>query len=169
MHHCLSLNEQLKSCWVADVIPAYVTYFKPQTADFGPKTALTIVDGLREGLKAGHIKTSEDMRAAIKQQVLDLLEPAAKASSSGKSSELQLQGNPAVLLIVGVNGAGKTTTIGKLAHRLSKEGVRVSSSYCLCISVKRELAPQLTPDALTVCHLGTHDAIPVRLLCCRCC
>jgi fused signal recognition particle receptor len=31
-----------------------------------------------------------------------------------------------VLLIVGVNGAGKTTTIGKLAHRLSKEGARVS-------------------------------------------
>eukprot|EP00775_Hariotina_reticulata_P014342 gene14342-14438_t len=95
------------------------------TADFGPKTALTIVDGLREGLKAGSIKTADDMRAAIKQQVMDLLEPAAKASSSGKASELQLQGEPAVLLIVGVNGAGKTTTIGKLAHRLSKEGARV--------------------------------------------
>lgn len=95
-----------------------------QTADFGPKTALKIVDGLREGLKAGDIKTSDDIRTAIKQQIVALLEPAGSSSSS--SSELQLQGGPAVLLIVGVNGAGKTTTIGKLAHRLSKEGARVS-------------------------------------------
>jgi signal recognition particle GTPase len=97
-----------------------------QTADFGPKTALKIVDGLREGLKAGEIKTSDDIRAAIKQQIVALLEPAGSSSSSS-SSELQLQGEPAVLLIVGVNGAGKTTTIGKLAHRLSKEGARVSN------------------------------------------
>jgi fused signal recognition particle receptor len=97
----------------------------PQTADFGPKTALAIVDGLREELKAGSIKTADDMRAALKRQIVALLEPVNN-SSSGKTSELQLQGQPAVLLIVGVNGAGKTTTIGKLAHRLSKEGARVS-------------------------------------------
>jgi ABC-type uncharacterized transport system ATPase subunit len=97
-----------------------------QTADFGPKTALTIVDGLREELKAGSIKTADDMRSALKRQIIALLEPA---SSSSSSSELQLQGQPAVLLIVGVNGAGKTTTIGKLAHRLSKEGARVSAQF----------------------------------------
>jgi fused signal recognition particle receptor len=87
------------------------------------------VDGLREELKAGSIKTADDMRSALKRQIITLLEPASNSSSSSssdKSSELQLQGQPAVLLIVGVNGAGKTTTIGKLAHRLSKEGARVS-------------------------------------------
>lgn len=105
----------------ADCCPAAFT----QTADFGPKTALAIVDGLREELKDGTIKTADDMRAALKRQIITLLEPAA-SSSSGKSSELQLQGQPAVLLIVGVNGAGKTTTIGKLAYRLSQEGARVS-------------------------------------------
>eukprot|EP00879_Flechtneria_rotunda_P028626 GHRR01030817.1.p1 GENE.GHRR01030817.1~~GHRR01030817.1.p1 ORF type:complete len:157 (-),score=43.60 GHRR01030817.1:368-838(-) len=97
-----------------------------QTADFGPKTALRIVDGLREGLKTGTIKTANDLRTAIKQQVIMLLEPAASSTNS-QSSELQLQGEPAVVLIVGVNGAGKTTTIGKLAYRLSKEGARVSA------------------------------------------
>jgi fused signal recognition particle receptor len=93
-------------------------------------------------LKAGQIKTSDDIRAAIKQQIVALLEPAAAAagdasssSSSSSSSELQLQGEPAVLLIVGVNGAGKTTTIGKLAHRLTKEGARVSE---VCPSGWRE-------------------------------
>ncbi|KAF8056862.1 hypothetical protein HT031_006206 [Scenedesmus sp. PABB004] len=93
------------------------------TADFGPKTALAIVDGLREQLKAGSVKTADDVRAALKAQIVALLDAAT--SAGGASSELQLSGAPAVLLIVGVNGAGKTTTIGKLAHRLSKEGARV--------------------------------------------
>jgi hypothetical protein len=48
----------------------------PQTADFGPKTALKIVDGLREQLKAGALKSADDIRAAIKQQIVALLEPA---------------------------------------------------------------------------------------------
>ena len=32
---------------------------------------------------------------------------------------------PTVILFVGVNGAGKTTTIGKLAHKLTREGKKV--------------------------------------------
>lgn len=54
--------------------------------------------------------------------MVSLLQPPA---GSGLSSELQLTGRPAVLLIAGVNGAGKTTTIGKLASKLTKEGASV--------------------------------------------
>jgi fused signal recognition particle receptor len=79
------------------------------------------VDGLREELKAGRVRTSADVRAALKAQVVALL----TASGGAGVSELALTGSPAVLLIVGVNGAGKTTTIGKLAHRLTSEGARV--------------------------------------------
>jgi fused signal recognition particle receptor len=32
---------------------------------------------------------------------------------------------PYVILVIGINGAGKTTTIGKLAHRLMAEGLKV--------------------------------------------
>jgi fused signal recognition particle receptor len=95
----------------------------PQAADFGPKTALKIVDALREQLKAGKISDTTQLRGALKDILVQLLEPAGKDSAS--SSDLQLRGSPAVVLIVGVNGAGKTTTIGKLAHRLSKEGAKV--------------------------------------------
>ena len=35
------------------------------------------------------------------------------------------QGQPAIILVVGVNGTGKTTTIGKLAARYRGEGARV--------------------------------------------
>jgi fused signal recognition particle receptor len=41
---------------------------------------------------------------------------------SAEQRNLQVTGNPAVLLFYGINGAGKTTTIGKLAHRLKNEG-----------------------------------------------
>src|SRR2546422_8923713 len=37
---------------------------------------------------------------------------------------LNLDGSPAVLLVVGVTGSGKTTTIGKLASLLRREGRR---------------------------------------------
>eukprot|EP00195_Chlamydomonas_chlamydogama_P017732 CAMPEP_0202891100 /NCGR_PEP_ID=MMETSP1392-20130828/1267_1 /ASSEMBLY_ACC=CAM_ASM_000868 /TAXON_ID=225041 /ORGANISM="Chlamydomonas chlamydogama, Strain SAG 11-48b" /LENGTH=365 /DNA_ID=CAMNT_0049574775 /DNA_START=27 /DNA_END=1124 /DNA_ORIENTATION=- len=89
------------------------------TADFGPKTALKIVDRVREAIKAGRVKTGEDIRAQLKSSIIELL------NARGKSSELALAGKPAVVFIVGVNGAGKTTTIGKLAYKFSQEGAKV--------------------------------------------
>jgi fused signal recognition particle receptor len=88
------------------------------------------VDVLREQLKGGAIKDTQQLRAALKAALVQLLEPSAAAaaaggSSSSRGSALELRGSPAVILVVGVNGAGKTTTIGKLAYRLSKEGARV--------------------------------------------
>src|SRR5438270_4120627 len=38
--------------------------------------------------------------------------------------QLEFDGTPAVLLVVGVNGSGKTTTIGKLGDLLRREGWR---------------------------------------------
>ena len=40
----------------------------------------------------------------------------------GEPSTLDVQHEPAVILVVGVNGTGKTTTIGKLASKLSEHG-----------------------------------------------
>ena len=40
-------------------------------------------------------------------------------------ASLQLETNPAVILVVGVNGVGKTTSIGKIASKLVKEGKKV--------------------------------------------
>lgn len=39
----------------------------------------------------------------------------------GENSPLNLKGNPAVLMLVGLQGSGKTTTIGKLANLLRKK------------------------------------------------
>jgi fused signal recognition particle receptor len=40
----------------------------------------------------------------------------------GDAPTLRLDGEPSVVLVVGVNGTGKTTTIGKLALKLSEHG-----------------------------------------------
>ncbi|KAK9916798.1 hypothetical protein WJX75_007155 [Coccomyxa subellipsoidea] len=90
------------------------------TADFGPKTALKVVDAIRDDIRSGRVKTRNDVRARLKQSIVDVL------TVSGKSSDLEFpDAKPAVLLIVGVNGGGKTTTIGKLAHKYGSEGVKV--------------------------------------------
>ena len=39
----------------------------------------------------------------------------------GEASPLNMQGNPAILMLVGLQGSGKTTTIGKLANFLRKK------------------------------------------------
>lgn len=90
------------------------------SADFGPRTALKIVDQLRQPILAGKLKTGADIRSAMKESIISLLE------SRGGSSELNLGvSKPAVILVIGVNGGGKTTTIGKLAHKFVGEGVTV--------------------------------------------
>ena len=39
----------------------------------------------------------------------------------GEAEELNMKGNPAILMLVGLQGSGKTTTIGKLANFLRKK------------------------------------------------
>ena len=50
-----------------------------------------------------------------------LIEILAEVAGAGGRAPIDLGGEPAVLLMVGVNGTGKTTTIGKIAWHLSKE------------------------------------------------
>lgn len=89
-------------------------------SDFGPKTAFKIVDGIRDKVITGQLKTGDQIRSELKASITALLQ------ARGGSPELALpEAKPAVLLVVGVNGGGKTTTIGKLAHKFSSEGAAV--------------------------------------------
>lgn len=49
----------------------------------------------------------------LKDELVDLL--------GGNKEDLKIDGNPTVLMLVGLQGAGKTTTIGKLANLLRKK------------------------------------------------
>lgn len=86
-------------------------------SDVGMETSLKIVDGLREKVKKDKIETEEDVRAALKTEIKDILDQA--------DPSLKLETTPSVILVVGVNGVGKTTSIGKIANRLKKDGKKV--------------------------------------------
>lgn len=84
------------------------------TSDIGVEAADEIIGILREKVRAGEIKSSDDVKAHLKRKMSALL---------GKSQPLVIFGEkPFVILAAGVNGVGKTTTIGKLASRFVAEG-----------------------------------------------
>ena len=88
-------------------------------ADVGIDTTQRIVDGLRKRAKKIAADDSEGLRNALKEELLDILQPASAPL------EIPADKRPFVILMVGVNGSGKTTTIGKLAHRFSQQGLSV--------------------------------------------
>ncbi|XP_057826398.1 cell division protein FtsY homolog, chloroplastic [Cryptomeria japonica] len=89
-------------------------------SDFGPRTAIKIVENLRKEILAGNLKSGQEIKVALKKKVIDLLKEKVQ------NTELQLGfKKPAVVLVVGVNGGGKTTSIGKLAYKFQNEGKKV--------------------------------------------
>ena len=85
-------------------------------ADAGMPTTERVVDELRQQAAGAHLRTPAQALTYLKADLLKDL--------TGLSRDLNLDGAPAVILVVGVNGSGKTTTIGKLAHLLRREGHR---------------------------------------------
>ena len=86
-------------------------------SDMGVDTSTEAVDTLRERVKANKIKNPEEVKACLREILVETLDVGDPA--------LDLTEKPAVLLMIGVNGVGKTTTIGKLAHQLKQAGNRV--------------------------------------------
>jgi len=89
------------------------------TADLGAKTTAEILDSLRDRADRKQIKDVNELKRLIKEQLLEILN--ATPPRAGKNPD----GEPEVVMVVGVNGTGKTTTIGKLAHALRGEGKNV--------------------------------------------
>ena len=86
-------------------------------SDMGMDTTLEAVETLRERVKANKIKEPEEVKACLREILVEMLDVG--------STELELTDKPAVILMIGVNGVGKTTTIGKLANLLKNQGNRV--------------------------------------------
>src|ERR1700737_217356 len=83
-------------------------------ADVGVPTTDRVVTDLRRQAAGAHLRSPAD---ALRFRKDDLA-----TQMGGRSRDLNVDGAPAVIFVVGVNGSGKTTTIGKLAHLLRLEG-----------------------------------------------
>ena len=85
-------------------------------ADVGPACAVRLVDELHDEVKEKHLKTGQEALDALRGIICQELTPRYP---------MDLDGKPAVILVIGVNGVGKTTTIAKLAGLYKKQGRRV--------------------------------------------
>ena len=86
------------------------------SADIGVGPTQELVEKLRTRLRVEG-GSAVDAREVLAQELISLVD-------SGMDRSLNLagvDGNPAVVLVVGVNGAGKTTSVGKLARVLVAE------------------------------------------------
>jgi fused signal recognition particle receptor len=81
------------------------------TSDAGVEATLHLLDNLKRKVKEEKLTEAEQVKAALKVLLLDLLTPLQKPFELGRYQ-------PLVMMIAGVNGAGKTTTIGKLAKHM---------------------------------------------------
>jgi fused signal recognition particle receptor len=88
-------------------------------ADLGVRATTQIMKDIRDRRERREIRNADDVRAAIRAQLLSVLttKPAVEPSAADVDQE--------VWMVVGVNGTGKTTTVGKLAARIAKQGKKV--------------------------------------------
>lgn len=82
--------------------------------DLGVNTATSVIAQLRQKIKEEKLKEVAEVRSALKQLLLELVQFDQEAETF-----------PKVVLVVGVNGAGKTTSIGKIAHVYEQQGKKV--------------------------------------------
>ncbi len=102
-------------------------------ADLGVETSCKAVELLRQRVKERKLKDTEEVRAALKEILVEML--------CVGDTELKMGTKPSVVLVIGVNGVGKTTTIGKLAHNFDAKGKKVL--LCAADTFRAAAADQL--------------------------
>ncbi len=93
--------------------------------DVAMEVATDVVESVKDNLVGKKIKRSNDVTEytyyALKDAVKDIIDIPGK-SMTEMLEEKVAQGEPLVVMFVGINGTGKTTTIGKLANYYLKKG-----------------------------------------------
>src|SRR6218665_3512139 len=94
------------------------------SSDVGVETTLKIVDRINDRIARDKYVGTEELNNVLKEEIASLL----SETDSGQPTEYEIpshNGNPHVIMVVGVNGVGKTTSIGKLAHQFKQAGKKV--------------------------------------------
>ncbi len=88
-------------------------------ADVGVSATARILEDLRRKVARKELGDVDALLNALQISMEDILKPVERPL------KVDPKIRPYVILVIGINGAGKTTTIGKLAHRLMAEGLKV--------------------------------------------
>jgi fused signal recognition particle receptor len=89
------------------------------SSDAGIETTEEIVSTVRKRVRDEGIKRAEEVRAALRDELIAVLEEPGIAPPAWA---LEGAPSPLVIVVVGVNGAGKTTSIAKMAHAFKRDG-----------------------------------------------
>ena len=93
--------------------------------DVAMEGATAVVDSVKDDLVGRKIKRSSDITEytynALRNAVAEIIDVPGK-SMTEMIEEKKAQGEPLVVMFVGINGPGKTTPIGKLANYYLKKG-----------------------------------------------
>ncbi len=93
------------------------------TSDVGVDTTLRIIERIEKRVASDKFLGTSELNKILKEEIAALLEE----NDTGNADDFTVNtnGNPYVIMIVGVNGVGKTTTIGKLAYQFKNQGKKV--------------------------------------------
>lgn len=95
-------------------------------ADVNYKVAKEVTDEIREKAMGQNVLTA----ISPGQLLVKITNDELTSLMGGKSEDINIEGNPAIILIAGLQGSGKTTFSGKLANYLKKQGRSVLLTAC---------------------------------------
>ncbi|WP_299824505.1 signal recognition particle protein [uncultured Pontibacter sp.] len=119
-------------------------------ADVNYKVAKTVTDKIKEEAMG------RDVLIAVSpgQLMIKIVHEELTALMGGEKQDINLKGDPAIILIAGLQGSGKTTFTGKLANYIKKQGRSVMVAACdvyrpAAINQLQVLAEQVGVEAYT--------------------
>jgi fused signal recognition particle receptor len=95
------------------------------SSDVGVETTLKIIDRIQARVSRDKVLGTDELNNVLREEIISLLEENNSNQNGNLEYNKPADGNPYVIMVVGVNGVGKTTTIGKLAHQFKKSGKSV--------------------------------------------
>ena len=91
------------------------------TSDVGVETTLRIIERIQDRVKRDKYVGTSELNRMLVEETCALLAENNHSAEEAKVGD----GDPYVIMVVGVNGVGKTTTIGKLAYLYKQAGKKV--------------------------------------------
>ncbi len=94
------------------------------SSDVGVETTLKIIDRIEARVARDKVLGTNELNNVLKEEIAALLSENDKSTVNDYSLP-DHNGEPHVIMVVGVNGVGKTTTIGKLANQFKQQNKKV--------------------------------------------
>ena len=95
------------------------------TSDVGVDTTIKIIHRIEDRVAKDKYVNSSELDVILREEIMGLLSENETTNFEGLDIPILPNGDPYVIMVVGVNGVGKTTTIGKLAYQLKSKGKKV--------------------------------------------